>query len=68
MDTGYIISNKELQQIPKDIYKEATEYVSLTKSASQRDVLAGHIGQNIFMTNSIMTILQKQLCRTQRDM
>lgn len=67
LDTGYIISSKGLKDIPKNIYKEAIEYVTKTKSASQRDVLAGHIGQNIFMTNSIMTILQKQLCHSQRD-
>ena len=63
LDTGYIISNKGLEQIPKDIYKEATEYVSLTKNASQRDVLAGHyraehIHDKLYHDHTTKTTLQ----------
>ena len=68
LDTGYLISTRNIKYIPRQMYKEATDYVAKTKSAAQRDVLAGHIGQNIFFVNSIMAMLQKQICHTQREL
>ena len=49
LDTGYLVSTESIDDIPRSLYKEASEYVKKTRSAGQRDVLAAHIGQNIFL-------------------
>ena len=63
LDTGYIISQSELDELPTDFYNSSLRYVLETKSDTQRDILAAHIGNAILRQNNIIAALAAQTCR-----